>query len=127
MTSNSLAQTNPVLVAIDISKARHEVLSAVPGKKRRRRITILNQLDGFNRLITTLSDYCRTVRVAFEATRKAIAPSYTHQRKLVAATIFFRLHFNRSFYDRAAQINPRRMISVTCGTLRSSSVCPMEQ
>ena len=29
-----------VLVGIDISKHRHEVLSAVPGKSRRRRLTI---------------------------------------------------------------------------------------
>ncbi len=29
-----------VLVAIDISKYRHEVLIGVPGKKRRRRMTI---------------------------------------------------------------------------------------
>ena len=29
-----------LLVAIDISKHRHEVLICVPGKKRRRRLTI---------------------------------------------------------------------------------------
>lgn len=68
MTDKNIAQSEPVLVAIDISKARHEVLIAVPGKKRRRRLTILNQLDDFNRLIATLSDYNRLVRVAFEAT-----------------------------------------------------------
>ncbi len=37
-----------VLVAIDISKHRHEVLIGVPGKKRRRRLTILNTLDDFH-------------------------------------------------------------------------------
>ncbi len=68
MTDKNIAQSEPVLVAIDISKARHEVLIAVPGKKRRRRLTVLNQLDDFNRLIATLSDYNRPVRVAFEAT-----------------------------------------------------------
>jgi len=31
-----------VLVGIDISKHRHEVLIAVPGKARRRRMTITN-------------------------------------------------------------------------------------
>lgn len=46
MTDMSIAQAGPVLVAIDNSKARHEVLIAVPGKKRRRRLTVLNQLDG---------------------------------------------------------------------------------
>jgi transposase len=68
MTDTIIAQAEPVLVAIDISKARHEVLVAVPGKKRRRRLTVLNQLDDFNRLAATLSDYECSVRVAFEAT-----------------------------------------------------------
>jgi len=68
MTDTSIAQAEPVLVAIDVAKARHEVLIAVPGKKRRRRLTILNQLDDFNRLAATLTGYNRPVRVAFEAT-----------------------------------------------------------
>ena len=41
---------------------------AVPYKKRRRRLTVLNQLADFNRLITTLADFGLPVRVAFEAT-----------------------------------------------------------
>ncbi len=49
MTNASIAQAEPVLVAIDIAKARHEVLISVPGRKRRRRLTVLNQLDDFNR------------------------------------------------------------------------------
>jgi len=68
MTDMSIAQAEPVLVAIDISKARHEVLIAVPGKKRRRRLTVLNQLDDFIRLTAALSEYGHPVRVAFEAT-----------------------------------------------------------
>ena len=68
MTETNIAQTEPVLVAIDISKARHEVLIAVPDKKRRRRLTVLNQLDDFNRLTAALAEYNRPVRVAFEAT-----------------------------------------------------------
>jgi len=68
MTVNTIAQAEPVLVAIDIAKARHEVLISVPGKKRRRRLTVLNQLEDFDRLIATLSDYNRPVRAAFEAT-----------------------------------------------------------
>ncbi|MEN8951985.1 hypothetical protein, partial [Planktotalea arctica] len=31
-----IAQAEPILVAIDIAQARHEVLIAAPGKKRRR-------------------------------------------------------------------------------------------
>jgi len=68
MTETSIAQNAPILVAIDIAKARHEVLIAIPGKKRRRRLTVLNQLDDFKRLITTLASYGLPVRVAFEAT-----------------------------------------------------------
>jgi transposase len=68
MTEITIAQDAPVLVAIDIAKARHEVLIAVPVKKRRRRLTVLNQLDDFNRLVTALKEYGRPVRVAFEAT-----------------------------------------------------------
>ncbi len=63
MTDTNIAQSEPVLVAIDISKARHEVLIAIPGKKRRRRLTVLNQMDDFNRLIATLSDYGCPVRM----------------------------------------------------------------
>jgi hypothetical protein len=44
MTVITITQNTPVLVAIDIAKARHEVLIAVPGKKRRRRLTVLNEL-----------------------------------------------------------------------------------
>ncbi|MDH4541707.1 hypothetical protein CUR85_17665 [Sulfitobacter faviae] len=36
MTDTTIAQAEPVLVAIDIAKAHHEVLIAVPGKKRLR-------------------------------------------------------------------------------------------
>jgi len=68
MTDLSIAHSEPILAAIDISKARHEVLIAVPGKKRRRRLTVLNELDEFNRLTATLTGYDRPVRVAFEAT-----------------------------------------------------------
>lgn len=68
MTKIIVAQDAPVLVAIDIAKARHEVLLAIPDKKRRRRLTVLNELADFNRLAAALKEYGRPVRVAFEAT-----------------------------------------------------------
>ena len=68
MTEMTIAQDTPVLVAIDIAKARHEVLIAVPDKKRRRRLAVWNSLADFNRLVTALKEYGRPVRVAFEAT-----------------------------------------------------------
>ena len=57
-----------LLVAIDISKHRHEVLIGAPGKKRRRRMTITNTLDDFGRLVAALSGYGLPVRIGFEAT-----------------------------------------------------------
>ncbi len=57
-----------VLVAIDISKHRHEVLIGIPGKKRRRRMTITNTLEDFQRLAIALASYELPVRIGFEAT-----------------------------------------------------------
>jgi transposase len=57
-----------VLVGIDISKHRHEVLIAVPGKTRRRRMTITNSTNDFMRLIGILREYDVPVRIGFEAT-----------------------------------------------------------
>lgn len=68
MTEITSAQDASVLVAIDIAKARHKVLIAVPDMKRRHRLTVLNELADFNRLITALKDYGCPVRVASEAT-----------------------------------------------------------
>ena len=66
--THSIAST--VLVAIDISKHRHEVLIGVPGKKRRRRMTIMNTLEDFQRLSEGLVSYDLPVRIGFEATLK---------------------------------------------------------
>ncbi|MFW8635461.1 hypothetical protein [Cribrihabitans pelagius] len=46
-----------LLVAIDNSKHRHEVLIGTPGKKRKRRMTITNSLGDFQRLAAVLSGY----------------------------------------------------------------------
>ncbi len=52
----------------DISKHRHEVLIAAPGKTRRRRLTIANTTGDFMRLIAILREYGPPVRIGFEAT-----------------------------------------------------------
>ncbi len=67
-----------LLVAIDISKHRHEVLIGVPGKKRRRRLTITNTLDDFRRLAAILMDYGLSVRIGFEATGNYHRPLAHH-------------------------------------------------
>ncbi|SNR87477.1 hypothetical protein SAMN06265370_1452 [Puniceibacterium sediminis] len=46
-----------MFVAIDISKYRHEVLIGILGKERRRRLTIPNTLDDFERLAALLTSY----------------------------------------------------------------------
>ncbi len=68
MTEYNVTASTPVLVAIDISKGRHEVLIEVPDKKRHLRVSVLNTLDEFERLINLLRSFQRPVRVAFEAT-----------------------------------------------------------
>ncbi len=57
-----------VLVGVDISKHRHEVLTAARGKQRRRKMTITNTIEDFQRLIRVLSEFGLPVRVGFEAT-----------------------------------------------------------
>ena len=74
MTMIAITQNTPVLVAIDIAKARHEVLIAVPGKKRRRRLTVLNELADFTRLITALKDYGRPVAQLLKQLGTTTAP-----------------------------------------------------
>src|SRR6056297_2117939 len=64
--THSIAPT--LLVAIDISKHRHEVLIGIPGKTRRHRLTITNKLEDFRRLAATLSAYELPVLIGFEAT-----------------------------------------------------------
>ena len=68
MTNAHITQTAPILVAIDIAKYRHEVLIDIPDRKRRRRLSVLNMREEFERLIVLLLEYDRPVRVAFEAT-----------------------------------------------------------
>jgi transposase len=68
MTEIEHAPGARVLVGIDISKHRHEVLIAVPGKKRRRRMTLTNAKADFDRLVAVLRGYGLPVRIGFEAT-----------------------------------------------------------
>lgn len=68
MTDHHSTAAERILVAIDISKHRHEVLIQIPGKKRRRRIAIQNELQDFHRLSASLTEYGLPVRVGFEAT-----------------------------------------------------------
>ena len=68
MTDRYDIPRDAVLVAIDISKNRHEVLIEAPDRKRHRRVTVLNTRAEFERLVTLLLSYERPVCVGFEAT-----------------------------------------------------------
>ena len=61
-----------ILVGIDIAKNRHEVLIAVPGKTRRRRMTVLNTADDYQRLISLLRGFEMPVTIGFEGQGTAL-------------------------------------------------------
>ena len=60
--------TGYVHVVIDIFKKRQDILIAEPGKTHRRRITLMNTLEDYRRLIDLLCDYGCPVRIGFEVT-----------------------------------------------------------
>lgn len=66
-------------VGIDISKHRHEVLIGIPGKKRLRRMMILNTLDDLQRLAATLASYGTPVRIGFEGQTMGLAATITER------------------------------------------------
>lgn len=68
MTRPQLTPPAGVLVAIDVAKARNEVLIEVPGSGRRRRLSVLNTRAEHDRLIALLSDLGQPVTCGFEAT-----------------------------------------------------------
>lgn len=57
-----------VLVAIDIAKHRNEILIEIPGRTRRRRLTILNTRGDHDRLVEILAGFELPVVAGFEAT-----------------------------------------------------------
>lgn len=67
MTRRDPMPTDAVLVAIDVAKARNEVLIAPPGA-RRRRLTVLNTRAEHDRVVEILRRYAAPVVVGFEAT-----------------------------------------------------------
>ena len=68
MTSPNAIPADAVLVAIDIAKACNEVLIEAPSRKRRRRLSVLNNRAEHDRLVEVLQTYGRSVICAFEAT-----------------------------------------------------------
>ena len=68
MTKTHHKTGKPVLVAIDIAEHRNEVLIAVPGRRRRKRLTVRNEREDINRFVETLSAFGMPVQVEFEPT-----------------------------------------------------------
>jgi transposase len=77
-----------VLVAIDVAKHRNEIPIEVPGRARRRRLTVLNTKADHDRFIETLATYRGPVVSGFEATGNYHRPP---AHRLLAADIELRL------------------------------------
>lgn len=67
MTTPHSTSTPPVLVAIDIAKARHDVLVELPGG-RRRKMVVRNQLSEFRQLAKYLRSLGTECLIALEPT-----------------------------------------------------------
>jgi transposase len=68
MTNREPTPADAVLVAIDISKLRNDVLIELPGSARRKRLTVLNTKAEHDRFVGLLGDFGRPVIAGFEAT-----------------------------------------------------------
>lgn len=68
MTALQPMPMGAVLAAIDIAKHRHEVLIESPGRRRRRRLSVLNTRADHDRLVEALHGLDAPVAVGFEAT-----------------------------------------------------------
>jgi transposase len=68
MTLKEPTPANAVLVAIDVSKQRNDVLIEVPGQLRRRRLVIVNTRTEHDRFVDILQNLGRPVIAGFEAT-----------------------------------------------------------
>lgn len=68
MTNVHYTSSGTVLVAIDIAKHRNEVQVSLPGKRRRKRFSILNQRQDHDSLIDYLHRQVGPVLIGFEVT-----------------------------------------------------------
>jgi transposase len=68
MTSSQLTPASGVLVAIDVAKARNEVLIDNPPHSRPRRLAVLNTRPEHDRLVALLSGLGQKVTCGLEAT-----------------------------------------------------------
>ncbi len=68
MTNMKLTPSDSILVAIDVSKLRNDILIDIPGARRHQRLVVLNTRSEHDRLVERLLAFDRPVIAAFEAT-----------------------------------------------------------
>lgn len=68
MTRQELAPTDTILVAIDVSKVRNDVLIEMPGKTRRRRLVVPNTKVEHDRFVDMLLGKGKPIVAGFGAT-----------------------------------------------------------
>lgn len=68
MTTGKITPSPTILVAIDVSKARNDVLIELPGAARRRRLVVPNTRVEHDRFVASLLSFRYSVTGAFEAT-----------------------------------------------------------
>ena len=68
MTVQQSMPESSILVAIDVSKLRHDILIDAPGWRSRKRLVVPNRADEFHHFAEYLHSLNRPVRIAFEAT-----------------------------------------------------------
>lgn len=68
MTDHHSIPSPCVLVAIDVAKTRNEVLIEIPGKARRRRLSVLNTRAEHDHLVALLIDLGQPITCGLEAT-----------------------------------------------------------
>ena len=68
MTRQETTPADAVLVAIDVSKNRNDILIEVPAKKRRRSLVVVNNRAEHDRFIATLHNLGQPVIAGFETT-----------------------------------------------------------
>jgi transposase len=68
MTNLKVTPSESILVAIDVSKSRNDILIDIPGAGRHQRLVVLNTRSEHDRLIERLLAFGRPVIAGFEAT-----------------------------------------------------------
>ena len=75
MTTRKTTPAPAILIAIDVSKARNDILIEIPGVARRRRLVVPNTCLEHDRFIGLLKDLGAPVTAAFEGDAQLPPPA----------------------------------------------------